>query len=459
MDIRDILNATGSRLIRGNMNTPIKGISTDSRVIREGEVFLALKGKVFDGHNFIPEAIRKGARVLVLEAEWVKAEGIETFKLPIVVVDDTLSALGEIAAFHRNLFHIPTVAITGSNGKTTTKEMAVNVLKRTCRVLSSKGTENNAIGVPLTLLRINHFHQVVILELGMNHRGEISKLADIARPSIGVITNIGPSHLEFLKTLAGVAAAKCELLNSIDGNGTAILNGDDARLMFHAAAFKMNKITFGFGEGCHIRGRDLRHREGGFDFVVDELGEFRLNMEGRHNIYNALATIALARSLKIEVEEIRNGLAAFTPLPLRMEEISIGDIKIIRDCYNANPQSMQSALAALKEMAPPGRKIVVCGDMLELGESAREYHRRVGEYIAALGFDVLITVGELSQEVAAAAWENGMDEESIFTCSSTGEAGEKLARTVKFGDLVLIKGSREIGMERISECFITSSIH
>ena len=469
MNINEIVKSTGGRLVGTGLNKSVSGISIDSRTIKRGEVFLAIKGGNHDGRDFIEEALLKGASGVVSSRRPPRGHR----KTPVMVVPDTLKALGDIALFYRRRFNIPVIGITGSNGKTTLKEMIAHILEAEFSVLKNKGTENNFIGLPLTLLRLKKGHEVAVLEMGASRTGEIDRLSRILRPTIAVITNIGPSHLEYFGGLNSVLKAKSEVLRNMPENSWIVLNGDDRLL---AKIDKgLNSVTFGMGprhdfkatnikEGINslefdlspVRNDKLNYNRGskygrGISNGVDGRVHFKLNLAGRHNIYNALAGIAVASILGVDIGTMQKRLSHFRALPMRMRMDLINRICIIDDTYNSNPLSSECAIQFLSGFKTKGRKIFVTGDMFELGRRAKYFHREIGKLVTNSRIDKLITVGRLSSQTALAARESGMKAESICDCPSTGKAADLLMKITRPGDTVLIKGSRAMGMERIVE--------
>ncbi len=445
--VRDILDVVKGRILSGNPEEILTGVSTDTRKIKNGELFLAIKGGKFDGHSFILDAVSKGAGGVLVQDGGITNANFKLPEVPFVSVDDSIRALGDIGNFHRARFNIPIIGITGSNGKTTTKEMTAAILNKKLNALKNFGTENNNIGVPLTLLRLNGEHNIAVLEMGTNHLGEIRRLSEIARPTIAVITNIGPSHLEYLEDMDTVFEAKSEILERMDSGAKLILNGDDEYL---------RKIKTGLKTTCYVlsKGADIYADKitvelDGINFRLNEKWDISLGVLGRHNVYNALAAISCAWDFGIPIEEIKDALKEFRVPNMRMEVKRFGDIKIINDTYNANPQSMKQAIEALRDMATEGRKVLIAGDMLELGTFSGRFHHLVGKQAAESGIDFILAVGKLAEHVAKGAQEAGMSEKKIKLCVATKEAREKVAKLIKKGDTILIKGSRAMRMEEI----------
>lgn len=418
-------------------------ISINSRTIKKGETFIAIKGAAFDGHDFVGEAFKRGASKAII------SRGVRVaskYKNRLIKVKDTVEALGEIAKSHRARFKIPVIAITGSNGKTTAKDMAYAVLSAKYRVLKNETSKNNLIGLPLTLLKLRRKHQVAVVEMGMNRRGEIAKLSKIAKPQIGVITNIGPAHLEFLGKLKNVFAAKSELLRGLSAGDTAILNKDD-RYLSHIKRLKCRRIYFGIEKDCAFRAKNLAHKGNRWFFSLGRK-RFELSPLGKHNIYNALVAIALARQFGVDFTTIGKRLKLFKKAPpMRLEFKNIRGLEILDDSYNSNPLSMERALDTLAGYDTKGRRIIVSGDMAELGKRAKVLHEEIGRKIANTPADFLITLGPLSKFTKNGASKNGMS--GLYHAESHDDAADFLKKTAKRGDVVLVKGSRAMQMEKV----------
>ena len=445
--VKDVLGAVKGKLLSGNPEEILTGISTDTRKIKNGELFVAIKGGNFDGHSFILDAVAKGAGgVLVQEGGITNAN----FKLPdvsFISVNDSIRALGDIGNFHRSRFNIPIIGITGSNGKTTTKEMLSAILSKKFNTLKSFGTENNNIGVPLTLMRLNGEHKIAVLEMGTNHLGEIRRLSEIARPTAIIITNIGPSHLEYLEDVDTVLKAKLEALEYMDKDGKIILNADDDCLRTISSTPKT--VWFGFDKEADFYADKINLEPDGINFRLNGEWDISLGVLGRQNVHNALAAIACAWDFGVAIDDIKDALKEFKVPNMRMEVKRFGDIKIINDTYNANPQSMKQAIEALRDMVTEGRKVLVAGDMLELGTFSGRFHHLVGKQAAESGIDLIVAVGKLAEHVAEGAQEAGMSQRKIKLCAVTKEACEKMGSFIKKGDTILVKGSRAMKMEGI----------
>jgi UDP-N-acetylmuramoyl-tripeptide--D-alanyl-D-alanine ligase len=373
----------------------------------------------------------------------------------VLMVRDTLQALQEIAGFLREKSRIPFIGITGSNGKTTSKEMIASVLGTQYSVLKNEGNYNNHIGVPLTLLRLEASHEIGIVEMGMSSIGEIRRLCEIARPETGIVTNIGAAHLEFLGSLEKVKEAKGELVEFINGQGTIVLNADDPMVIDLKDRVRGKLLTYGIEDyRCDVRA-DRIHDLGidGSTFLLRTQNkeiEIRLSVIGGHNIYNALAAASAGLVHHVALEDIKKGLEAFRGLSMRMEILSLeDDVKVINDSYNANPFSMKKAVEVLSKARRGGRTFLVAGDMLELGDVSEKAHEEVGEFAAEGAIDFLIVVGELASFMAKGALKKGMKENNVFLCETVEDAGRILNERIESRDVVLIKGSRGMKMERI----------
>ena len=469
--VKELLETTGGRLLKGNPVFTVSGLSIDSRTIQPRELFVALKGDRFDGHAFLPEVRKKkGCGAIVDQRIGLKAEAVNEI---LIEVADPLWALQEIASFHRKRFSIPVVAITGSNGKTTTKEMAAAILSRRLKVLKNAGNLNNHIGVPLTLLGLTREHQLALIEMGINHAGEMTRLCEIARPDMGLITNIGPAHLEFLGSIEGVARAKGELLQSLkDEESVAFLNADDPLTPTLCPLRNGMLVTFGLDQKADVQATGVSYDRQGSSFhlhlghqgeiqttadsqktrrkdiPMDQI-DIRLAVPGRHNVYNAVGAAAIASKLGADRAGIKMGLELFQPIHLRSQVIQWRGVTILNDSYNANPASMRSALETLKLLQVSGKAIAVLGDMMELGKESGAAHREIGRQVGALGLDYLLTVGELARLIGQEAIEGGMPKDRVKICDHLEEAVAFLSTLVREQDTVLVKGSRGMRMERL----------
>ncbi len=457
----EIVRATGGILLTGDLNWSCRGISTDTRTLASGNLFVALAGDRFDGHDCLTEAARSGAAGLVVRSDARMKLDVLPQPLPAIGVPDTLQALGAIAGDWRRRFPAPLVAITGSSGKTTTKEMAATIAVRHRNVLRTEGNLNNRIGLPLTLIRLREEHELVIVEMGTNSPGEIAALAAIAAPDIGLITNIGPAHLEGLGSLEAVRDEKGSLFETMGGRGTVILNLDDPAIRFLAERWHGRSVTFGLDPGAEVTARRIQpdgSRGVRFNLVIDGIGvPVFLAAAGNHNVLNALAAAAVSWALGLDRHGIADGLAAFRPVPGRTEIRHLGnDAYLILDTYNANPASVREAVRTLQGVRQNGGAIVVLGDMLELGKQSEALHREIGTLLADAGIGDLFLKGPLTRALAEGAVLGGFPAERITFFEDPEEVVSSLRSRLKPGDWVLIKGSRKMKMEAVAERLIAT---
>src|SRR6266852_5641071 len=425
--------------------------SIDSRTVGPGQLFFAVMGERLDGHDFVAQALEKGAVAAVVRKDQLARYAV---KARLLAVRDTLVALQTLGAAVRRLWAKPLIGVTGSAGKTTTKEAIAHVLSTRYRVLKSEGNFNNHFGLPLMLLKIEPEHEAAVIEMGMSHRGEIAALAKIAQPEIGVVTNVAPVHLEFFKSVADIARAKYELIESLPAGGTAILNADDEYVSQFGRDFRGNVILYGLHSTADVRGENIEQRGAAgsvFDVVVEGCREpATLHLVGTHNIYNALAAVAVGLQRGLSPSEAAGALATLAPADKRGAVVQLGNITIINDCYNSNPTALDAMVDALATM-PAKRRIVVAGEMLELGPAGEELHRRSGQHMAKKGIDILLGVRGLAKPMVEAAAGAGMQAEFVATPE---EAGEWLAREGREGDVVLLKASRGVKLERALEIVV-----
>ncbi len=448
--VNELLIATKGKLISGRGNVRVPGVCIDSREIQQNEVFIAIKGNNFDGHDFIPETIKKGAGAII--AEQKAARLACSVNPPLIIVKDSVKALGDIARYSRNKFDIPLIAVTGSNGKTTTKEMISCVLSAGFNVLKNAGTKNNHIGVPLTLVNLSSQHEICVLEIGTNHFKEVSYIAGICNPNIAIITNIGQSHLEHFRNLEGVFKEKISLIKYLRKPFIAILNADDVFFKKEISRKQKNRfiLSFGIKEKSDFQAGNIKAGNCQLSFLVNKKYKFTLNTTGYYNVYNALAAIAAGRVFGLEYKDMIPRLSVFNFPSGRLNLIELDNIKFIDDTYNSNPNSLKQALSALENLNTTGRKIFVMGDMLELGSLKNTLHRQAAK-IAVKVCDVLITVGGLSRAAAKAARDSGLEAKNIFSCDSSLEARKILFDEVLANskDIILVKGSRAMKMEEV----------
>jgi UDP-N-acetylmuramoyl-tripeptide--D-alanyl-D-alanine ligase len=455
MTLEDVARAVRGRLLAAEGEVSFSGVSVDSRTTQPGELFFALPGEKFDGHRFVAAAFARGAPAAVVDMARLPP-GFQPTR-PLVAVQDVVRALGDLAARVRQTCSLRVVGITGSVGKTTTKDLTASVLGQKYRALCNPGNFNNEIGVPLTLLQLQPEHEVLVVEMAMRGREQIRYLAQIAAPQLGLITNIGVSHLELLGSQEAIADAKGELLEELPSDGLGVLNRDDP-FFERLRALAPGVVTFGRHPESDVSGEVIEEHR---DLVEIHLRLWSRRFEvapfaatirspGRHQLNNALAAAALGLVLSVSPDQIAVGLEQATVSHWRMELLtSPSGVIVLNDAYNASPQSMAAALETLADHASSGRRLAVLGDMRELGPLAEDAHREVGRRAVECGVARLITVGSLGREIAAGAAAAGMPEEWIFTCDSNAEAAQRLRVEAHPADVVLVKGSRALQMEEI----------
>ncbi|SNX52792.1 UDP-N-acetylmuramoyl-tripeptide--D-alanyl-D-alanine ligase [Thermoanaerobacterium sp. RBIITD] len=454
LKIEEIIKAVNGELLSGDLNTTINGISTDSRTIKEGELFIPLKGEKFNGEEFLEKALQKGSAALT---ESVENKG--KYDKPIILVRDTKDSLHKLATFYRKKFKIPFIAITGSSGKTTTKDMIYAVLSKKYNVLKTEGNYNNEIGLPLTIFRLKKEHSIAVVEMGMSGFGEIRKLKNIAMPDIAVYTNIGVAHIEKLGSRENILKAKSELVEDFKCGNTIVLNADDDMLIKLLNKNGVEYYTYGINNGDY-KAYGIVSMENGVKYKAlidnDEM-DIELCIPGRHNVYNSLAAICIGIKFGVNKEDIEEALRDFRPGAMRLNITDVKNIKIINDAYNANPGSMRAAISVLKYFNNR-RKIAVLGNMLELGEYSNIGHEEIGEYVKESNIDILITIGDLARKIAEGALKKGMSSINVFVCNDNKEAIDKLKNIMKKNDVYLIKGSRGMKMEEIVKFLQESAI-
>ena len=425
------------------------GVSTDSRTVRPGDLFFAIRGDNFDGHEYVEDAFAKGACAAVVSE--ARASGACASDGPRLFVPDTVDALLRLSGWYRDRFEVPVVAITGSNGKTTTKDMTASVLSRLYRTVKTRGNYNNHIGVPMTLFELTSEHEAAVVEMGMNHSGEIARLAEAARPSVGVITNVSEAHMETMRDVDTIAAAKAELLDALPADGTAVLNWDDERVKALWTRGPGNVITFGLSPDAEVRATDIEAGAEGVSFELADGGRVELPVPGRHNVMNALAAIAVGRSMGVPDDDAIAGLAEFEISPMRMSLVRVGSWTIINDAYNCNPGSLVAALEVLVEAAGERTSAAALGDMLELGDTSERAHREAGARAAELGVDRLYLLGTEVSALEAGALEAGMPASRVRTYESKTALVETLRKELDEPAVLLVKGSRGMRMEEVVE--------
>ncbi len=446
LKIKDIIAAVGGKLLCGDENAFITAVCTDTRKISENSLFVPLAGERFDAHDFIGDALDGGALASLTSRKNIKSQKT------LIYVPNTRRALGDLAAYYRSQFHIPLVAITGSVGKTTVKELTAAVLSSKLTVLKTAGNFNNEIGLPLTLFRLEEEHQAAITEMGMSGFGEIDILAAMAKPDIGIVTNIGLSHIENLGSQENIYKAKSELFRHVRPGGTLILNGDDPILTAHKGELKHKVILAGLSEHCQLRATSVAPSADALSFTAvygAEKVPVYLSFPGEHNVTNALLACAVGLSFGISLADCAKALSTYVPADRRMQLMNIKDFTVINDCYNAAPASMAAALKVLKSQK--GRKIAVLGDIKELGDHTKSAHEEIGALCAELSVDALFTFGENAKLIAEGAKKAGMDETAILSFLEIEPLNEALASFIKEGDTILVKASRAMRLERVIE--------
>ncbi|MFZ5631876.1 MAG: UDP-N-acetylmuramoyl-tripeptide--D-alanyl-D-alanine ligase [Bacillota bacterium] len=447
LDMSQIAGAMSAEVAGRGGQGIFRSVCTDSRAVKEGDLFFALRGERFDGHNFVDKAVSSGARGVVLDR---RVEGIPP-GTAVFMVKDTLTALQDLAGYNRRRSGVPVVGVTGSSGKTSTKDLICSVLSARFRTLKTEGNLNNEVGLPLTLLRLDEGAQAAVVEMAMRGAGEIDLLSRIALPTGAVITNIGEAHFELLGSVDNIARAKGEILDHVPPRGFAVLHGESPYIKREALRCRGRVIFYGEDPGLDVCARNIAPEAGGNRFTAVFGGreaEFFIPLPGRHNVINGLAAIAVGLEMGLEVEDIRDGLAKAGLSALRLEISELNGVKIINDSYNANPSSTRAAIQVLAEAAgEKSRKIAVLGDMLELGERSGPGHREVGRAVREAGVDLLVAVGHRARYIGLGAREAGLSPGRIQYYETAREAARELKKTIRPGDVILIKGSRGMKME------------
>ena len=449
---KDVANLCNGKIVFGNAMETIEKVVKDTREVTKGDTYIGFKGERFDGNLMYEDALKNGAKVCILQESSVK-ETIDLEKIEkeyksgtIILVENTIKALQQIATYKRNLYDIPVVGITGSVGKTSTKDIIASVMAKKYDVLKTQGNYNNQIGMPFTVLGLKN-HNAMVIEMGMNQKGEISNLTKIAKPTVAVITNVGTAHIGNLGSRENILKAKLEILEGLQEGGTLVINNDND--MLHEwykseESKKFNVVTFGIENKSDIMPYDIVLSENGSAYKIDIDGEtYNVNVTvgGNHFVLNSLCAIAIGRLFNINMPDILDGIANFELTKRRMQvEKNKNGITVINDCYNANYDSMKAAIEYLGKINA-GKKIAVLGDMLELGEFSKMLHEKVGEEVAKNNIDVLITVEELSKNIASKAQEKGVNKENIFVCGENSEAVKIINDIAKQGDAILLKAS------------------
>ncbi|KJS01374.1 MAG: UDP-N-acetylmuramoylalanyl-D-glutamate--2,6-diaminopimelate ligase [Peptococcaceae bacterium BRH_c4a] len=447
LNIMQIAGAISGQIVNHGEDRVFRTVSIDSRKVKQGDLFFALRGDRFDGHDFVPRTLEAGALGVVLERE----VGLIPPEIPVLMVEDTQAALQDLARYNRKLSAAPVIGVTGSSGKTSTKDLLYSVLSAKFHTLKTEGNFNNELGLPLTLLRLDERHQAAVVEMAMRGQGELDFLGRIALPNGAVITNIGEAHFEILGSVDNIARAKGEILDYIGEGGFAVLHGDSPYMQREALRCQGKVVFYGEDQGLDLWVRDIAPVDGGNRFTAvhrDRETEYFVPLPGRHNVINSLAAIAVGLELGMEEGDIRAGLSGANLTAMRLEISRFDGITVIDDSYNANPSSAKAAIQALAETAGENsRKIAVLGDMLELGDKSEPGHREVGRAAREAGVDLLVPVGERARHIGAGASEAGMSPQQIHYFTSPREAAWSLKNIIRPSDVILVKGSRGMKME------------
>lgn len=453
--VQDILNVTNGTLIYGNKEEVCENFARNTKEIKEGDVYIGFKGERFDGGQFYEEALNNGAKGCIIN----KIEGLEIKNIKdkfVIQVDDTVEAVGQIAKFKREKYNIPVIAITGSVGKTSTKDIIYSVVSQKYKTLKTQGNLNNHIGMPITILGLKD-HEALVVEMGMNHLGELSKLTKIAQPTIAVITNVGTAHIGNLGSRENILKAKLEILEGLSKDGYAIINNDNDLLhKWQEENKNLKVITYGINNQSMYVAKNIEYTDNGSKYELEETNcntiKINVPVGGEAFIYNSLAAISVGKLLNIPMEKIQEGIQKFELSKMRLDvQKSKQGYTIINDCYNANYDSMKSAIEYLKNTEGK-RKIAVLGDMLELGEFSKELHEKVGKTVAENKIDILITVGKEAKDIAKIAKNNGVSQ--AYSYENNQDAIEKLKNILEIEDVALIKASNSMNFKEIVSALV-----
>jgi UDP-N-acetylmuramoyl-tripeptide--D-alanyl-D-alanine ligase len=455
--VKEVSSAINGRQISGSPDEFVDGLSTDSRKMKPGYIFLALKGERYDGHNFLNNAINAGAMGVIVEPDSTITKKSFSNNLVVINVSSTLKALGDLASWWRKQWQGKVIAITGSNGKSTTKEMTASILSLKVKTMKSPGNFNNLIGLPLTILLLQEQDKLAVLEMGMNMPGEIARLTQIADPNIGLITNVAGAHLEGLNDLHGVMRAKGELLGVMSEKSTAVLNGDDEVYEQLSSTFQGKVVTFGLGKTNHVRAEKIKKigdRTQAFNICIKgETIPIKIHLPGIHNVLNALSGAAIAFCLSVPNELIAQGLEKFRSIKGRFHFIDLnGGIRIIDDTYNANPSSLRAALQTIKDLAGKSHGLVIgLGEMMELGKESSKYHFDAGQLVADMNARYLVVMGEHGRDVIEGACKGGMERKQTHIATTHAEMSDAIKAHIKKGDILFMKGSRKVALDKVVE--------
>lgn len=458
--VRDVVKVCNGEIIYGEENEILENFTQDTREVKDGYTYIGIKGEHHDGNLLYEDALKNGAKVCILQKSSVEGKiKVEEIKEKyvgrnIILVENTIKTLQELAKYRRTLYDIPVIGITGSVGKTSTKDIIASVMTKRYNTLKTLGNYNNQIGLPLTVLRLKD-HEAMVIEMGMNQKGEISNLSQIAKPTVAVITNVGTAHIGNLGSRENILSAKLEILDGLQENGTLVINNDNDLLHKwneENSNTNFKVLTFGMENKSDIMPYDIVLTENGSTYKIDIDGktyEVNVSVGGNHFVLNSLCAIAIGRLMEIEMQDILDGIANFELTKRRMQvEKNKEGITIINDCYNANYDSMKAAIEYLGKISA-NKKIAVLGDMLELGEFSKGLHEKVGEEVAKNNIDILITVGNLAKDIAKMAIEKGMNEKDVYNCVNNDEAIQLIKQKANKGDAVLLKASNGLHFQEI----------
>lgn len=447
--INQLLSATGGRGVGFDQNQiEFSSLSIDSRKVQPGEIFWAIKGDMFDGHRFIGQAIQRGAAAVVVNEDFASHIAVSSITVPLIIVKETIQALKDFAQWYRSSFDSFVIGITGSVGKTTTRAMVAAVLSEQFETTESPRNFNNQFGLPLSLLGIQSHHEIGVLEMGASHMGEIKELAEIASPQFGIVTKIGEAHLDSFGSQQNIVQAKGELVEALPPTGVAILNGDDLLVRSLANRAACSTLFVGEGDNNDLQATNIDVQWNHLGFQV---GHFRyhLNVVGRHHLTSALCAVAVGREMGMSAESIQKGFNKFQSVTRRCQLQQIAGFEVVDDTYNANPTSMKAACEMIKTWQGAGKRIMLVGDMLELGQETSKYHFELGKRIAKSNVDCLFAIGNQAEHVISGAKQSGFDQSSFANCANIEMMLTKLSNISKPGDLIVVKGSRGMRMERV----------
>lgn len=467
MPLETLVEVVAGEIIGSPGDVVVNGLAVDSHDVEPGNLFVAFTGERTDGHLYLGDAIDAGARALLITADpGTYRDLIDRASdrgVAVVRIEDSLRAVQDLARYHRDRIFCPVIGVTGSTGKTTTKEFMTAVLGSERKVVATEGNQNNELGVPLTVLRAGADTDILIVEMAMRGAGQIAELCRISEPTLGLITNVGTSHIELLGSCEAIADAKGELVEAIPADGRVFLNGDDGRTIELADKSVAAVTTYGMATGCDVRAEDIvvdEKSRASFRLVWgDQSLQASLSLPGRHNVYNALAAAAIALEVGIEAEAIIAGLLGAQAGAMRMQSFETASgVTIINDAYNANPTSMRAAVETLAGMRSARQRIAVLGDMAELGSLTELAHFRLGEDVAKQPIDFLVTVGPRAERIAEGARAEGMPEDFVKVCSSADEARRNVLGIAEPGDVILVKASRVMGLESVVEGIVQPDV-